>query len=92
MLREALAIREEVLVANHWGTAMARNVLGACLSVLGRYAEGEPLLLGGFTRLRDALGIGDFRTQSALRHLVNHYERAERPGPAVRYRAALQAR
>ncbi len=91
MLREALAIREEVLVANHWGTAIARSVLGACLSMLGHHAEAEPLLLDGYTRLRDALGIGDARTQSALRHLVTHFERAGRLGEAAPYRAALQA-
>jgi RNA polymerase sigma factor (TIGR02999 family) len=77
MLREALAIREEALVANHWGTAIARSALGSCLSRLGHHAEAEPLLVEGVARLRDALGIRDPRTQSALRHLANHYERVD---------------
>lgn len=89
MLREALAIREEALVANHWGTEIARSVLGSCLSGLGHHAEAEPLLLEGVAHLRSALGIRDARTQRALRHLVNHYERVDRPEQAAPYRAAL---
>jgi serine/threonine protein kinase/Flp pilus assembly protein TadD len=89
MLREALAIREEALVAKHWGIGLARSTLGTCLSRLGREAEAEPLLLDGFAYLGEALGIGDPRTQSALRQLVDHYERAHRPGRAAHYRAAL---
>ena len=89
MLREALAIRTEVLVANHWGTALARSVLGACLSKLGRYAEAEPLLVDGYTRLRDVVGIADARTQRALRQLVLHLERTGRRHEATAFRAEL---
>lgn len=91
MLRDALRMREEVLVANHWGTDLAGSALGACVSLLGRNTEAEPLLLDGFTRLRDTLGIRDLRTQSALRHLVDHYERVGRAGEAATHRAALLA-
>jgi len=89
MLREALAIRTEVLVANHWGTALARSVLGACLSKLGRYGEAEPLLVDGYTRLREVVGIGDARTQRALRQLVIHLERTGRRSEAAGYRVEL---
>ncbi|HJU66212.1 MAG TPA: serine/threonine-protein kinase [Gemmatimonadaceae bacterium] len=89
LLREALVIREEALVANHWGTGLARAVLGSCLSRLRRYSEAEPLLLDGLTQMQDALGIKDARTQSALRSLVDHYERAGRPERATPYRSAL---
>ena len=90
LLREALAIREQVLVADHWGTAIARAALGACLSRLGKDQEAEPLLQQGFVRLRDALGLSDSRTQSALRQLVDHYDRTGRAGEAAFYRAQLQ--
>ena len=91
MLREALAIREEALVPNHWGTALARSVLGACVSKLGRYREAEPLLVDGYTRLKEVVGIEDDRTQRARLQVVRHFDRAGRPEEAASYRVGLRA-
>ena len=50
------------LPADHWLIAMAKNVQGAALTGLGRYAEAEKLLLAS---LPDARGLADFRPAGA---------------------------
>jgi hypothetical protein len=57
-LREALAIREE-MIPEHWMTAETRSVLGAVLASQGRLAEGEPLLVRGAERIAAIRGSDD---------------------------------
>jgi hypothetical protein len=51
---EALRILEQGLPAEHWLIAMAKNVEGAALAGLGRYAKAEKLLLASLPALSGA--------------------------------------
>ncbi|MCG8455536.1 MAG: serine/threonine-protein kinase [Holophagales bacterium] len=49
--RQALSILEEILPDGHPQIAEARSVLGGCLASLGRFAEAEPLVTGGYRQI-----------------------------------------
>ena len=66
--------------------AEAQNVLGACLSALGRFDEAEPLLVEGYSGLKKTRGDRHLITQYALRYLIAHYERRGLPEQAAAYR------
>jgi len=52
-LREAIELRSASGAGATWETAVARNVLGACLGKQGRYEEGAPLVLESMKLLEE---------------------------------------
>lgn len=76
LLREALALRRTSLPQGHWRIAEAQSLLGACLSMLGRLEEADPLLSAGYAGIRTHRGEADRRTQHARRLLIDHTRRA----------------
>jgi tetratricopeptide (TPR) repeat protein len=88
-LREAVASFSEVLGPDHSWTADAESILGSALGHLGRFSEGEPLLLHGFQNLLDGPGLDDRFTVDSVRRLVEFYEMQGRTSEAERYRAMI---
>ena len=62
VLREALAIRREVLGDDHEDTLRSLNALGLALNVMGRYAEAREVMLEGYQRSVRVLGRDDEST------------------------------
>jgi len=82
LLREGLGIYEE---KHSIETANARSLLGGCLLKMKRFNEAEPLLLGGYDKLRQQRGESDRLTDAARKRLVEFYRITGRPQEAERY-------
>ena len=73
-------------------TADGRSMLGAALAAQGKAAEAEPLLVAGFTGLRDRQADLDVvsrrrELQEALDRLVDFYRQQNRPAHAAKWKA-----
>ncbi|HEY7412544.1 MAG TPA: hypothetical protein VII13_17510, partial [Vicinamibacteria bacterium] len=75
--------------SDDWRTAEARSLLGGCLTVLGRHAEAEPLLVESYPILERRRGRDYRRTREAGQRVVALYESWGRPAEAARQRARL---
>ncbi|HEY3242489.1 MAG TPA: tetratricopeptide repeat protein, partial [Phycisphaerae bacterium] len=108
LLRECLSIRERALPDDQpqvWLRHNTKSLLGAALMLQDRFAEAEPLLLGGYNGMKDdprvpppgpATGGAD-RKREALERIVKLYEawHAAEPGKghdaqAAEWRAKLE--
>jgi hypothetical protein len=87
-LREAMEVFEEVHEPDHFQIDMSRSMLGECLTLEGRYAEAEPLVVGGYESLREKIGEGATQSRRARARVVGLYEAWGRPGAATPYRVA----
>ena len=72
-------------------TARAESLLGACLSMQGRFEEAEPLLIRSFNKLRTDRGEADVMTQNTILRIIHLYETWERPDAAAEWREKLVA-
>ncbi len=88
-LEEAHNLLVPVYVPNSWRMAELKSAWGLCLSELKQFADGEPLLVQGFTTLESAWGLRHERSQEALRRVVRHYELTDQPEQAAQYRAKI---
>ena len=70
MLREALAIRQKSMPAEHWQVAEAESALGWCLGRMKRDEEGRPLLAAAQDTLSRQLGSSHRISRTALRRLA----------------------
>jgi tetratricopeptide (TPR) repeat protein len=90
-LREALAIRRQLLLSGHPRVARAESLLGECLTALQRYAEAEPLLLAGYETLHrdDQIKLWWLPRwrREAHERLVKLYEAWGKPDKAQEWRA-----
>jgi tetratricopeptide (TPR) repeat protein len=86
VLRQSLAMRRQVLPAEHRYVRGTASELGACLTALGRYREAEALLRPAYDGLLADVGAGDDRTKQARAHLVALYEAWGKPETAAPYR------
>jgi len=77
------------LSEDHWRVAVARTVLGHCLTRWGKFADAERNLLDGHTVLLAKRRKGDLYRRDAAEFLVDLYERMHRPAEVRRYRAVL---
>jgi eukaryotic-like serine/threonine-protein kinase len=73
-LREAVRLRTNSLLRGHFWVALANDALGECLTIQGRYAEAELLLLQSYESLTSSQGTNNPRTRLALQRLVSLYE------------------
>jgi hypothetical protein len=85
---EALAIRRKKAPPGDVGEA--ESLLGGCLMTLGRHAEAEPLLLGGYEKLVAGSGTGSRRVKRASARLIDLYDASGRPEEANRWRAQMK--
>jgi tetratricopeptide (TPR) repeat protein len=77
LLRESLGIFDEAH-PTHWRRAYAECLLGAALTMQGRYDDAEPLLLEGVAGVRAARGDRDRFTQEVLQYAADFYDRVGR--------------
>jgi tetratricopeptide (TPR) repeat protein len=91
LLREALTLYQqgypskiEVIESQVW--------LGACLTLLGRHEEAEPLLLAGYAASQGAPGMTERQKTQALGRVVKLYEVWGKPDKASEWRKKLEAR
>ena len=68
--------------------AIARSMLGYCLTDLGEFEEAEDQLLRALGALEQTLGAEYYRTLQARERLVRLYEAWGRPDEATLYRAS----
>ena len=59
-----------------------RSLLGHCLARMGRFAEAEPYVVGGYEGLREVQGPDHRRTRLALERVIELYEAWGRPEKA----------
>jgi tetratricopeptide (TPR) repeat protein len=88
LLREAVAIRS-AKEPDGWRVAVSHALLGAALLGQQRFAEAEPLLVGGaealLARAESVPPPARFRVREAVQRVVDFYARADVPvGEAVR--------
>jgi tetratricopeptide (TPR) repeat protein len=69
-----------------WRMAILESVRGLCLSFSGNREEGERLLLASLPVIEARWGKDALFTYDARRRLATHYERANNPSLAKRYR------
>jgi hypothetical protein len=90
LLRECLAVREKAQ-PDGWTTSNTRSVLGGALLGQGNHADAEPLLLAGYTGLKEREKtippLGRERLPEAADRLVELYEATGKPAEAAKWRA-----
>jgi tetratricopeptide (TPR) repeat protein len=88
-LRESLRLRLRNLPTHDVQIARSEMALAECLVKRGRFSDAEPLMLGGYARLRTTSGDSDEHTIDALERVVRLYETWDVPEVARRHRAEL---
>jgi eukaryotic-like serine/threonine-protein kinase len=89
LLRDALALSQRTVGAQHPRSVLVVRELGNCLTAQGRYAEAEPLLLESFSRVETASGQTGRETVRTAKALVRLYTDWQKPAEADEYRAFL---
>jgi tetratricopeptide (TPR) repeat protein len=92
ILREALTEPGAQNVST-WNPDETRSLLGASLAAQGKYAEAEPLLLGGYRALaeRGAAPGKERLVREAAERLVQLYSSWDKPGQAAEWRSRMQS-
>ena len=75
---------------DHWFRWTARTSYGRCLRLQGQYDEAETVLLEAYENLQRTLGDEHFRTQEAVKNLVELYDAWQRPDDADKYRKLIK--
>jgi hypothetical protein len=92
LLRESLAIRE-AKVPDDWTTFNVRSQLGGALLGQGKSADAEPLLVQGYTGMKERQAKippnGRSRLTEAAERLVQLYESLGKPAEAAKWRDEL---
>ncbi|PEN13116.1 hypothetical protein CRI94_10725 [Longibacter salinarum] len=88
LARDALALRDASLSADHWLIAETKNVLGASLARIGQHTEAASLLEEGYMHLRSVDGR-DQETRWALEQLVAVKTKQNQPTVAEAYADTL---
>ena len=84
LLEEAIPVFEREEQYSY--AAIARSMLGVCLTELTRYAEAEVDLLEALSALELEYGVDHTRTRTTRERLVTLYEAWDRPNRAALYR------
>jgi eukaryotic-like serine/threonine-protein kinase len=86
LLREAVALRVELLPRGHFFTALAQSALGEFLAGRRKFAEAESLLLLSYADLSTSHGAANPRTTLARHRLHELYVAWKKPEEALKYR------
>jgi tetratricopeptide (TPR) repeat protein/transcriptional regulator with XRE-family HTH domain len=93
LLRQALAIRQQVLEANHPDTARTLNDLGVLYLTQGKYQQAEPLLQKALAIRQKKLGVEHPDTATSLNNrALLYYEQGRYSSAETLYRDALEIR
>jgi tetratricopeptide (TPR) repeat protein len=87
LLRECLGLRRAALPGDDRFIAITQNLLGDCLTALGRYADAEPLLLDSYEQLRANPDAPAEQVRQALERIIGLYHAWGKPGRAAEWRA-----
>jgi tetratricopeptide (TPR) repeat protein len=91
--RECLTIRERE-IPDDWHTFNARAMLGGALLGQKKYAEAEPLLLAGYSGMKQREAripaVGKTNLKEALQCLMQLYEATDRPEQAAEWKQKLE--
>ena len=94
LLRECLSIREKTQ-PDVWSTFNTKSLLGGALVGQKKYAEAEPLLLGGYEGMKQREKTippqGKDRIAEAIERLVQLYEAKDKKDEAAKWRTELDA-
>jgi len=90
IVREALAIREK-LEPDAWATFNSKSMLGEALIGQKKYDDAEPLLLAGFSGMKERADKipPDYRSErltAAIDRLIRMYEVLEKKEEAAKWR------
>jgi hypothetical protein len=92
LLRECLAIREKAQ-PDVWSTFNTKSVLGGALLGQKKYADAEPLLMGGYEGMKQREKTipepAETRLPEALERLVQLYEAMDKKDEAAKWRKEL---
>ena len=89
LVREARELRRRSLPAGHWLIASADGSLGEVLTLDGRFAEAEQLLLGAEARVLEVRGAQSAAVADQRRRLVALYTRWGKPAEAAKWQERL---
>jgi tetratricopeptide (TPR) repeat protein len=90
--RECLAIREKIQ-PDAWTTFNIKSMIGAALLGQKKYVEAEPLLLAGYTGMKDRektipkSGGAELRLPEALDRLIQLYTETNKPDEVKKWQA-----
>jgi hypothetical protein len=87
VLRECLAIRENVLKKDDRRIAEAQRVLGECLTKLARFTEAEALLVESANTMLDKYAATKSHKTEAIQRVVDLYETWDTAEPDQGYDA-----
>ncbi len=89
LLREARELRVKSLPAGHWLIAAVDGALGEVITLGGRYAEAERLLLSAESRVREVRGVTSVALADQRKRLVTLYTRWGKPVEAKQWQERL---
>jgi len=89
-LLESLELRRRHLPEGHWLIRVSESVYAEHLGLVGRFREGESLIVAAYQALLDQLGAESPRTVDALARVVTFYQRAGRPDRARSFQRPQQ--
>ena len=92
LLRACLMIRRKDLPEGHWLVAETQTLLGEAVVGQGKFAEGEGLLLQGFSGMKDNPQVPEDTKRAALLRLVRLYEAWKKPEQAREWGEQLRKR
>ncbi len=88
-VREAREIRRRTMPAGHWLLASTDGALGEVITLAGRYAEAEQLLLTSEARIRELRGAESAQVADARTRLVLLYTRWGKTAEAAKWQEKL---
>jgi tetratricopeptide (TPR) repeat protein len=94
LLRECAATCRRLSMSNEEKTCLAAEAdgaLGACLLVLKRFEEAEPLLLNAYRVIDSDGGTGQQQVKQALQRILDLYDAWGKPAEAAEWRAKQAA-
>jgi eukaryotic-like serine/threonine-protein kinase len=90
LVREARELRRRSLPAGHWLIASLDGALGEVLTLDGRFAEAERLLLGAEARALEVRGATSTAVADQRQRLVALYKRWGKPAEAAKWQERLE--
>jgi eukaryotic-like serine/threonine-protein kinase len=89
LVREARLLRTRALPAGHWLIASIDGSLGEVLTLDGRFAEAEQLLLAAESRVLEVRGAESVAVADQRQRLVALYKRWGKPAEAAKWQERL---